>query len=56
MIAPELMGPCRHSTQMAQRMPELDSSQVLFTPLDPLGDEAEDEFNKDLSRPRKVHF
>ena len=29
---------------------------VSFTPLDPFGDEAEEEFNKDSSRPIKVHF
>ena len=29
---------------------------VFFTPLDPFGDEAEEEFNNNLSRPRKVHF
>ena len=29
---------------------------VFFTPLDPFGDEAEEEFNNDSSRPIKVHF
>ena len=29
---------------------------VFFTPLDPFGDEAQEEFNNDSSRPRKDHF
>ena len=29
---------------------------MFFTPLDPDGDEAEEEFNNDSSRLRKVHF
>ena len=29
---------------------------VFFTPLDPFGDDTEEEFNDDLSKPRKVHY
>ena len=29
---------------------------VFFTPFDPFGDEAEEEFNNDLSKPRKVRY
>ena len=29
---------------------------VFFTPLDPFGAEAEEEYDDDLSKPRKVHY